>query len=204
MELLLMACRASGLDAFARVPPTDYATIMRPMETGCSGVMVAQIRSLDEVQQVLQWSKYPPGGTRGLFMGNAEAGYGTIPAPEHVSNANTERWLAIQIETSEAIEHVDVIAATEGVDLLFVGPADLACALGVPGQPLHPRCLDALQRVSRACKTAGKPWGTLTRDPTHASKCLELGCLLFSLFSEIDLIQRGLKLTREAFADLYA
>jgi len=107
MELLVMACRASGLDAFARVPPTDYATLMRPFEAGCSGVMVAQIRQLDEVHRVVQWSKYPPRGIRGLFLGNAESNYGRTPAAEHVAKANAERWLAIQIETPEAVEEAE-------------------------------------------------------------------------------------------------
>ena len=57
LELLLIACRAAGKDAFARVPPTDYATIMRPYEAGCSGVMIAQVRTLDEVKQSVQWAK---------------------------------------------------------------------------------------------------------------------------------------------------
>lgn len=204
LELLLMACRASGLDAFARVPPTDYATVMRPMETGCSGVMIAQVRALDEVQRAVQWAKYPPRGTRGLFLGNAECDYGNIPAAEHVANANARRWLAIQIETPEAVAQVAHIAAIDGVDLLFVGPADLACSLGVPGQLLHPLCVAALERVSAACCAAGKPWGILTRDPVHASKCRELGCQLFSVYSDLDLIQRGIRASREMFADLFS
>ena len=203
LELLLMACRASGLDAFARVPPTDYATVMRPMETGCSGVMVAQIRNLDEVHQVVQWSKYPPRGIRGLFPGNAECGYGSVPPAEHVTRANAQRWLAIQIETPEAVTQVESIAMVEGVDLLFVGPGDLACTLGVPGQSMHPKCVAALERISAACQSAGKPWGTLTRDAAHAAKCRELGCLLFSLFSDLDLIHRGIRASRELFVQLY-
>ena len=203
MELLAMACRASGLDAFARVPPTDYATLMRPFEAGCSGVMVAQIRHLEEVHRVVQWSKYPPRGIRGLFMGNAESDYGRTPAAQHVARANAERWLAIQIETPEAVDQVDAIIAVDGVDLLFVGPADLACTLGVPGELLHPKCVDALRRVSAACRAAGKPWGIFTRDPQHAAQCRELGCQLFSLYSDLDLIVRGLKITRDQFADLY-
>jgi 2-keto-3-deoxy-L-rhamnonate aldolase RhmA len=73
LELMLMACRAVGLDAFARVPPTDYATIMRPMEAGCSGVMIAQLRTLDEVRETVSWTKYPPFGVRGMFAGTIEA-----------------------------------------------------------------------------------------------------------------------------------
>lgn len=202
VETLLMACRASGLDAFARVPPTDYATIMRPMEAGCGGVMVAQIRTPQEVAQMVEWAKYPPLGTRGLFMANAEAGYATVPPAEHVVQANRDRWLAIQIETVEAVDCVDQIAATEGVDLLFVGPGDLACTLGVPGQALHPLCTEALEKISAACRKHGKPWGTLTRDPAHAAVCRELGCQLFSICSDVDILHRGLNSTRELFHEL--
>ncbi|MCP4192859.1 MAG: host specificity protein [Planctomycetaceae bacterium] len=202
LEMLLMACRASGLDAFARVAPTDYATIMRPMEAGCSGVMAAQIRTLEEVAEVIHWSKYPPLGTRGLFMANAEAKYATMSPAEHVEQSNRERWLAIQIETTEAVDQVDEIAATAGVDMLFVGPGDLACTLGVPGQALHPLCIAALERISAACKKHGKPWGTLTRHPDHAAKCRDLGCQLFSICSDVDIVQRGIQSTRELFAEL--
>jgi 2-dehydro-3-deoxyglucarate aldolase/4-hydroxy-2-oxoheptanedioate aldolase len=203
LELMLIACRAAGLDAFARVPPTDYATIMRPMETGCSGVMVAQIRALEEVHQVVQWAKYPPLGVRGLFMANAECEYGTVSAAEHVVRANQQRWLAIQIETAEAVELADQIAATAGVDLLFVGPADLASTLGVPGESMHPKCITALERVSSACQSAGIPWGVLSRDPKHAAKCRELGCQLFSLASDMDVVHRGFQATQRMFADFF-
>ena len=81
LEMLLTACRASGLDAFARVAPTDYGTIMRPMEAGCGGVMVAQIRTLGEVETAVSWAKYPPRGTRGKSeIGVQSAGFGSNPA----------------------------------------------------------------------------------------------------------------------------
>jgi 2-dehydro-3-deoxyglucarate aldolase/4-hydroxy-2-oxoheptanedioate aldolase len=203
MELLLLACRATGMDAFARVPPTDYGTLMRPLETGCSGVMVAQVRSLDQVQQALQWVKYPPLGVRGIYLANYESDYGKRPAAEHVVSANRERWLAVQIETLEALDRVREIAAMDGVDLLFVGPADLSCALGYPGELLHPRCVEALRTVAQACRDAGKPWGSLSRTREHAQCCRDLGCQLFTVGGDLDVIQRGLQQTREVFAALF-
>ncbi len=161
LELLLMACRATGMDAFARVPPTDYATIMRPFEAGCSGVMIAQVRKLDEVKQAVQWAKYPPIGVRGTFTGNIECQFGKTGLAEHVAAANRDRWVSIQIETPEAVEIVDQIAAVEGVDWLFVGPADLSVTLGVPGDFMHPKCIAALKKVAAGAKKAGKPWGIL-------------------------------------------
>lgn len=203
LEILMMACRAAGLDAFVRLPPTDYATVMRPMETGASGIMVAMIRTAEQVQQVVKWAKYPPMGTRGLFQANYEAGYGTIDPQVHVERSNRDRWLAVQIETPEAVECVEAIAAVDGVDWLFVGPGDLACTLGVPGQVLHPKCIAAIERVSIACKAAGKPWGTLARSPEHAVKCRELGCQLFSLVGDMELVHRGFQATKKLYAEFF-
>jgi 2-keto-3-deoxy-L-rhamnonate aldolase RhmA len=202
LELMTMACRASGKDAFARVPPTDYATIMRPYEAGCSGVMIAQVRTMAEVEQAVEWAKYPPVGKRGFLGANVETHFGGTSMATQVSTANRDRWLAIQIETPEAVEIVDKIAATKGVDWLFVGPADLSITLGVPGEFLHPKCVDALKRVSEATKKAGKAWGTLSRDLEHASRCRELGCQFFSIFGDIDLLQVGLRTLEERFKEL--
>ena len=201
LELMLIACRAAGKEAFARVPPTDYATIMRPMEAGCDGVMVAQVRTLAEVEQAVEWAKYPPTGKRGFLGGNSEGGFGAVDMATHVATANRERWLAIQIETPEAVQIVDQIAATKGVDWLFVGPADLSVTLGVPGEFLHAKCVDALQRVAAATKRAGKAWGTLSRDVEHARRCRELGCQLFSIFGDLECLRAGLRALEERFAD---
>jgi 4-hydroxy-2-oxoheptanedioate aldolase len=203
LEMLLIACRAAGLAAFVRLAPTDYPTVMRPMEAGAEGIMIAQIRNVDEVKQVVTWAKYPPLGTRGLFLANFEAGYGTADQVQHIERANRDRWLCIQIETPEAVECADRIAAVPGVDCLFVGPGDLACTLGVPGQAMHPKCIAALERVSAGAKAAGKPWGVLTRSPEHAAKCRELGCQLFSVVGDLELIHRGFQATKKLYSDFF-
>lgn len=202
LEMMLIACRAAKLDAFARVAPTDYATVMRPMETGCSGVMIAQVRTLAEVEQAVSWAKYPPIGQRGMFAANAETGYGQTDMATHVSAANRDRWVSIQIETAESVEIVEKIAATKGVNWLFVGPADLSLTLGVPGDFLHPKCIDALKRVAAGAKKAGKAWGILSRDAEHARVCRELGCQLFSIFGDIDCFRVGLETLEKRFADI--
>ncbi len=203
LETLLLAARACGLDAFARVAPTDYTAIMRPMEAGASGVMVAQIRGVDEVRRVVGWARYPPRGIRGLFLGNHEARWGGRDTREHIEAANRDRFVAIQIETAEAVDRVEEIVSVDGVDLLFVGPGDLACSLGVPGDPLHRRCIDALERVAAAARTARKPWGVLARTPEHARTCRDLGCLLFSLSGDLDAIRRGITAAKETFGELF-
>ena len=203
IELIMMACRASGLDAFVRVPPIDYGTVMRPMEAGASGVMIAQIRTPAQVREVLSWAKYPPLGIRGVFMSNYEARYATAPMKDHLENANRDRWFCIQIETAEAVECADEIAAIDGVDHLFVGPSDLSTTLGVPGELLHPKCVDAMEKVAQAVEAAGKTWGVLARGAEHAARCRELGCRLFSLAGDMDFVNRGMQATREMYAKVF-
>ncbi|MEW6158399.1 MAG: aldolase/citrate lyase family protein [Verrucomicrobiota bacterium] len=202
-EIMMMACRAAGLDAFARVPPTDYGTIMRPMEAGAGGIMVAQIRTVAQVLQMVEWAKYPPIGVRGLFMANYEARYGLADARQHLEMANRERWLCIQIETPEAVDCVEGILAVPEVDALFVGPSDLAATLGVPGQVLHEKCVGALKRVAKATEAAGKSWGVLSRNPDHAALCRDLGCRLFSLMADMDLVHRGFHASKKMFGGFF-
>ena len=164
--------------------------------------MIAQVRTLDEVKQSVQWAKYPPVGIRGTFTGNIESKFGNIKLADHVAAANRDRWVSIQIETPEAVDIVDQIAAVEGVDWLFVGPADLSVTLGVPGDFLHPKCIDALKKVAAAAKKAGKAWGILSRDLEHVRVCRELGCQFFSVFGDIDCLRTGLETLEERFAEL--
>jgi 2-keto-3-deoxy-L-rhamnonate aldolase RhmA len=204
LEVLLLACRAAGLDAFARVAPTDYATVMRPMEGGASGVMMAQVRSVAEVEQAVRWVKYHPVGERGMFLGNYEAEFGAKPAPEHVADSNRDRWTVIQIETAEAVECVEGIAAVEGVDSLFVGPSDLSNNLGKPGNPMDTHVLSAIERIAAAAKANGKSWGVLSKTEEFALKCREMGCQLFSIAGDLDYINRGIAATKFAFPKFFS
>ena len=202
-ETLVLASRAAGLDAFVRLAPTDYATVMRPLETGAGGVMAAQIRTVEQVQQIVEWSFYPPTGNRGLYSGNYEARYGAADPKSQIEAANRNRWLAIQIETLEAVDQVEKIAAVDGVDCLFVGPGDLSAVLGVPGQVTHPKSIAALEKIGAAAQAAAKPWGILARSAEHATTCRELGCRLFSLSGDVDFFNRGIRAVKQAYQDLF-
>jgi len=193
IELLALACRSGGLDSYVRIAPVDYAAIMRPMEAGVGGVMAAQVRSVSEVRQIVSWAKFPPEGTRGINPSNFEGFYSTRPLKDLIASSNRDRWLSVQIETLEALECVEEIAAIDGIDHLFVGPADLSVALGVPGEYLNPACKEALLRVSQACHAANKTWGILVRGRDHAEFCRSLGCKLFAFGNELGALVQGFK-----------
>ena len=199
-EILALACRSVGLDCYARIAPVNYAAVMRPMEAGVGGIMAAQVRSLAEVEKIVQWAKYPPMGQRGLNPSNYEGGYGTRSLAEIVQRGNSDRWLSVQVETVEALSVVDQIAQTPGIDHLFVGPADLSVALGVPGEFLHEKCQSALSQVARTCREAGKSWGILVRSVEHAQFCKSLNCQLFAFANDLSTFNQALRAVQERYS----
>ena len=200
IEHLALACRSAGLDSYVRIAPLNYACVMRPMEAGVGGIMAAQIRSVEETRQIVSWAKFPPVGTRGINPSNFEANYTSRSLPDHIEICNRDRWLSVQIETIEALDCVEQVAEVDGVDHLFVGPADLSVALRVPGQYLHADCKRALERVANACKRAGKSWGILVRGPEHAAICRELGCQLFAFANDLSVVVQGFKAVRATYS----
>src|SRR5881628_1354122 len=107
IEEATRAARGVGLDSFVRLAPTDYATVMRPMEAGAGGIMAAQVRSARQTEQILQWAKFHPRGQRGINNSGIDGGYGTIPFADYLRKANAETFIAIQIEHVDALEEVD-------------------------------------------------------------------------------------------------
>ena len=111
----------------------------------------------------------PPRGTRGLNNSGTDGDYTYKGPAQFVEEANRDVLVAIQIETSGALEEVEGIAALPGVDLLFVGPSDLSLALGVVGQFHHAKVWDAMKRIAEACHASGKAWGCVTPDAEFAN-----------------------------------
>jgi 2-dehydro-3-deoxyglucarate aldolase/4-hydroxy-2-oxoheptanedioate aldolase len=203
IESATRAGRSSGLDSFVRVAPTDYALVTRCLESGASGVMAAQISSVEQAEQFVQWSKFAPRGHRGLNSGGFDGGFGRMPLANFCEQANRNSFVAIQIETCAAVDCCEGIAAIDGVDLLFIGPADLSQALGVTGDFLHPECLRAVARIARACEAVGKPFGAVTTSPEHAQMLLEEGCRMLSPTNDVRTFQAGLDAVHDRFPMLF-
>ena len=202
IEEAARAARGVGLDSFVRLYATDYATVMRPLEAGAGGVMAAQVRSAREAAEVVRWAKFHPHGLRGVNSTGVDGRYGTLPALEYMRRANAETFVAIQIEHADAVEEVEKIAAVPQVDVLFVGPADLAQSMGVPGEWEHPRLWAAVERVARAAQAANIHWAILPRNAEYARRCVALGCRMLSVGLDVWALERGLKTIDAEFADV--
>jgi 2-dehydro-3-deoxyglucarate aldolase/4-hydroxy-2-oxoheptanedioate aldolase len=202
IEIAASAGLAHGLESFVRVPPTDYATVTRCFESGASGVMAAQINTAVQAEEFVTWSKFYPRGRRGLNPLGYDGRFGSTPLEEFAERANRENFVAIQIETAQAVREVEDIAAIDGVDLLFVGPSDLSQAMGVIGDFTHDKSLRAIDRVAAACRAHGKRWGAVTPTPDYAAMLIEKGCTLISATSDVKLVSAGFEAYRNAFGGI--
>jgi 4-hydroxy-2-oxoheptanedioate aldolase len=203
IEQAARAARGVGLDSFVRLAPTNYATVMRPLEAGAGGVMAAQVRSARQAEDVMQWAKFAPRGVRGYNSSGFEGRYGTLPPQEYMRRANAESFVAIQIEHRDALAEVEAIAGLPDLDLLFIGPADLSQSLGIAGDWNHPRLWQAIEQVARAAAATGIHWAILPPEPAHARRCVDLGCRMLSVGLDVWTIHKGLHRTEEEYAAFF-
>lgn len=146
--------RSIGLGIFARVPELAKGHVSRMMDVGIEGVMVPMISTPEEAQQLVRWSRYAPIGTRGFGSSGGHTNFAGIGsnASEFMKQQNKFTLAIAQIETSEAIVNIDAIAAVEGIDVLLIGPNDLAISLGVPGDIMGTVNQKAIGKVADAAE----------------------------------------------------
>jgi 2-dehydro-3-deoxyglucarate aldolase/4-hydroxy-2-oxoheptanedioate aldolase len=166
-----------------RIPDKREVWVKKALDIGCDGIVVPQIRSAAEVQQIVQWSLYPPDGQRSVGVSRAH-GYG-MTFREYVTTVNDELVIVIQAEHVEAVEHIESIAAVPGVDAVLIGPFDLSGSLGVLGQTRHPQVLEAIERVRLGCQAAGVPLGIFASDVSMATEYIEKGFSLIALSMDV-------------------
>ena len=198
-----LAARANDFDCFVRLAPTGYWQVTQCLEAGVGGVMAAQIHNVDQAREFVSWAKFSPEGTRGLNLSGRDGDYTHKPPARFVEDANRDTFVAIQIETLGSVEQADEIAALEGVDLLFVGPADLSLALGVVGQFEHEKLWDAIGRVAAACRNRGKAWGAVIPSPAFGRRAIEHGCRMPTIGNDPLVLRRGIEALQSAFSELF-
>lgn len=146
--------RSIGLGIFARVPELAKGYISRIMDAGIEGVMVPMVSTSEEAKKLVKWSRYAPIGNRGLGSTGGLtdfAGMGS-DAATFMKHQNELTLAIAQIETAEAIDNIDAIASVEGIDVLLIGPNDLAISLGVPGDIMGELNQKAIGKVADAAE----------------------------------------------------
>ncbi len=202
LKMLCAGCRGLGLAPLVRVPRGEYAFIARALDVGAEGIMVPMVESRAEAEAIVRAAHYPPRGRRGAGFGLAHAPY--LPgSPADKMKAAAERTLVIaQIETERGLAAVEEIAATPGLDVLWVGHFDLTNFLGIPGAFDDPRYEAALARVLAAACKEGKPAGFLVADESWARAYWERGFRILAYGQDHVLFQNALRAGLDALRRL--
>ena len=174
-----------------RVGINDQLLIKKALDIGAHGVLVPLVNSGKDAETAVRYAMYSPRGIRGAGAARAQA-YG-LKMAEYLRNANDEILVAVQIETSEAINNMEEIISTKGVDIAFVGPTDLTMSLGFVDDRWTPKVVDAMSRVVKACQDYGKYPGIMAVSVEEARKWIDLGFKFVSLASDTKLLISGAK-----------
>jgi 4-hydroxy-2-oxoheptanedioate aldolase len=187
----LLAVQGTPASAVVRVSSAERLRIGRVLDAGADGLMIPRLETHAEVKAALAWMRYPPDGIRGVATATRGAGYATVSHADLASNVN-ERVLGVfQVESMAAVEASDALAATDGVDVLFVGPADLSHSMGIPGRIDAPPFTDALDHVVAACRSHRKAAGILLRDATSVAAAREQGFSFIGVGSDTGFVIGG-------------
>jgi 4-hydroxy-2-oxoheptanedioate aldolase len=195
---LLHAAAATPMAAIVRAQSGERLRIGRALDLGAAGVMVPQSQTVDQVREAVSFLRYPPAGVRGVALRTRGAGFGALSHADLARVVNERIVGVIQVESTAIVGAADEIAAIEGIDVMFVGPADLSHALGVPGRFDDPSYLEAISAVVAACQRHGKEAGILLYDTTTLARHLELGFRFIGLGSEGSFVAAGARAMLDA------
>jgi 2-keto-3-deoxy-L-rhamnonate aldolase RhmA len=187
---LFHALARTGTAPVVRVPSGKSDLIKKALDYGASGIMVPMISRAEEAAAFVAALRYPPAGIRGLTRSSRAAEYGG-DFPDYFRRANERLTGIVQIETAQGVEQADAIAATEGVDVLFIGHSDLSLALGCFEDFSAPAMQAAEARVLAACVRHGKKAGLLLRAGMSPAEFRKKGFSLMALGSDIGCLKQG-------------
>lgn len=190
---LMRVARNGASDIVVRPAKGEFMRMQRMLEAGAQAIMYPRCDDAQEAAAVVTWMKFPPLGERGFDGGGPDMPYCSMPMDQYVRQANEETLLVLQIEQPNAVACVDQIAAVDGVDVLFVGKADLSLRCGVPGQTDHPSIRDAIRKTAKAAKKAGKHWGCPSGSVAQTQELLEMGARLIGYQCDIVMIKNALQ-----------
>lgn len=171
----LQATFGYDIDVIVRAYEGDKALIKRLLDIGAQTLLVPMVDTAEQAEQIVSYTRYPPGGVRGVASARAAR---WTQVGGYFDSADDNICLIAQIESTEGVANIDAICAVDGVDALFVGPSDMAAALGHLGNPGHPDVQDAVLGALRTITANGKPAGVYGATPEAAERYAEAGATL--------------------------
>lgn len=156
LEHQVRAAKLHDMDTIVRVSKGSYSDYVKPFELDATGIMVPHVTSADEARAVVDMVRCHPLGRRAMDGGNMDGAFCQVPLADYARHNNSERFVILQIESPEALEVVEEIAAVPGFDLLLFGAGDFSHRIGKLGQVGDPEVVAARKRVAAAALKHGK------------------------------------------------
>jgi 4-hydroxy-2-oxoheptanedioate aldolase len=194
---MLQALEGYPVAHAVRPSSNDPVLIKRLLDIGAQTLIIPYVQNADEARAAVRAMRYAPRGFRGVSGATRAARYGAVT--DYIQTAETELCLIVQVETVAAMAEIEAVAAVDGVDMIFIGPSDLAASMGHPGEPGHPQVKAAVEDAIRRIIAAGKPAAVLTLDAEFARHCMALGSTLTIVAVDIPELVRAAKVAAAAF-----
>jgi 4-hydroxy-2-oxoheptanedioate aldolase len=199
MEQQIRAAKLHDMDTIVRVAKGSYSDYVKPFEMDATAIMVPHVTTAEEARHIVSLTRFHPLGRRPMDGGNIDGAYCQIPVADYLAHSNRERLLIFQIESPEALENVEAIAAVPGFEILLFGPGDFSHLIGKAGRADAPEVVAARKRVAAAARANGKH--LMSPGPMAPRAVLEQeGFRIFNLGADVLALAEYCKARLEAFA----
>jgi 2-keto-3-deoxy-L-rhamnonate aldolase RhmA len=189
MVSLLQALGNTRMVGVVRVPWNDAVMVKRVLDAGARTLLFPFVQDAGEAAQAVAATRYPPQGRRGISGMTRASKFGTTA--NYLASAAEGLGVIVQLETPQALAKLEEIAAVDGVDALFIGPADLSASMGHLGQFTHPEVMQVIADAVRRCKALGKPVGTVGATPEVVTQYRAIGFDYLAISSDMGLLMSG-------------
>lgn len=190
---LIAWSKACSFAPFVRVPQGLYHFLSRVMDAGALGVMVGNVETPEQARSIVEAVKYAPMGKRGVGFGLAHNDFMMPKAEDYIEQINASSVVICQIESETGVKNSEAIAATPGVDCLWIGHFDLSVSMGIPAQFHHERFLEALRTVVASAKKHGRTLGIQPGSPEQADEWMALGFNVMSWGADVAVYRSALQ-----------
>jgi len=175
--------------AVVRVPWNDMVTIKRTLDVGAQSLLIPYVSTPEVARAAVSYTRYPPAGVRGVAGTTRATRFGRIK--DYAKRAHEEICVLVQVETQGALDNIEAICDIDGVDGVFIGPADLHASLGHTGEIANPKVKPKIDDAIRRIRKCGKAPGILTPNEADARHWLECGALFVAVGADVGILARG-------------
>src|SRR3954467_5399221 len=185
----LQAAAAYASHPVVRVPWNDMVTIKRMLDAGAQSLLIPYVCNAEEAKAAVSYTRYPPAGVRGVAGTTRATRFGRVK--DYAKRAHEEICVLVQVETQAALDSIEAICALDGIDGVFIGPADLHASMGYTGEIANPKVKPLIDQAIRRIRKCGCAPGILTPSEADARHWLECGALFVAVGADIGILARG-------------